>query len=124
MTVPATATLLDLSGRVAIVTGAGAGIGAGIAERFASAGAAVVVHYRTNEAGAGDVVARIASRDGRALACRADLTSSSGAEGLIEFASRELDLPAVLINNAGVYPVASILDMPDRDWRAVIDATL
>ena len=62
--------LPDLSGSVALVTGAGGGIGAGIAERFAVAGAAVVVHYRTSAERAAAVAADIVGRGGRPSPCR------------------------------------------------------
>ncbi len=62
---PATRDLLDLHGRIALVTGAGAGIGTGIATRVAEAGAHVAVHYHRSDDGAREVVARIASRAAR-----------------------------------------------------------
>ncbi len=122
--VPPVSSLLDLSNRVVIVTGAGAGIGGGIAERFAEAGASVIVHYRENKAGASDVVSRIASRHGRAVTCGADLTATAGAEHLIACAASQLGEPDILVNNAGAYPVASIAEMTEEDWDAVVDANL
>lgn len=121
---PAVSSLLDLSGRIALVTGAGAGIGAGIAARFAEAGASVLVHYRSNAAGAGQLVEDIIERGGRARAYGGDLTATSDVEALFDAASREVGTPDVLINNAGVYPVVSIAAMSEQEWDHVLDATL
>jgi len=70
--------LLDLSGRTAIVTGASGGIGASIAAALAGAGPAVVVHYRSDAAGAAAVTDGIAARGRSAVAVQADLTTADG----------------------------------------------
>jgi NAD(P)-dependent dehydrogenase (short-subunit alcohol dehydrogenase family) len=121
---PPAGTLLDLTGRTAVVTGAGAGLGAVIAERLAEAGAAISVHYRTNRAGALDVAARIAARGGRCLTCEADLTQPAHAERLFDTAAAHLGVPDILINNAGAYPLSSILDMSVAEWNLVVGANL
>ncbi|MCG8467074.1 MAG: glucose 1-dehydrogenase [Gemmatimonadetes bacterium] len=122
--IPPVATLLDLTGRVALVTGAGRGIGASIAERFAEAGARVVVHYRSSEEPARAVVRRILARDGHAIELGADLTVESAVDGLFEAAADRLGPPDVLVNNAGVYPLSPLLEMPVSEWDAVIEANL
>jgi NAD(P)-dependent dehydrogenase (short-subunit alcohol dehydrogenase family) len=71
--------LLDLSGRTAIATGASGGIGASIAAALAGAGAAVVVHYRSDAAGAVAVTDGIAARGRSAVAVQADLTTADAA---------------------------------------------
>jgi NAD(P)-dependent dehydrogenase (short-subunit alcohol dehydrogenase family) len=121
---PRVASLLDLTGRVAIVTGAGAGIGAGIAVRLAEAGAPVLVHYRSNAQGAADVVRRIEAAGGRARVHGADLASAAGAASLVEAAARAFGGVDLLVNNAGAYPVSPLLDMAVSEWNDVIAANL
>jgi NAD(P)-dependent dehydrogenase (short-subunit alcohol dehydrogenase family) len=124
MQVPPVGRLLDFTGRAVIVTGAGSGLGRGIAARFAEAGAAVVVHYRTSEAGAKDVVAAIEAAGGRAVAVPGDLTRPADAERVVARAVEAFGALDVMINNAGLYPLASLLEMTEADWDAVVDANL
>ncbi len=117
-------TLLDFHGKTVIVTGASAGIGAGIALRFAEAGAVVVVHYRSNEPGARDVVRAIEGRGGRAIAVHADVSQSAGAAALVEAASKTFGSLDVLVNNAGAYPASALVEMSDFEWDSVVAANL
>ena len=64
MNIPPVNTLLDFTGRTVLVTGAGSGLGTGVAQRFAEAGADVVVSYRSSAGGAGEVVAAIEAAGG------------------------------------------------------------
>jgi NAD(P)-dependent dehydrogenase (short-subunit alcohol dehydrogenase family) len=116
--------LLDFADRVVIVTGAGSGLGAGIALRFAEAGAAVVVHYRTSEAGAKGIVGRIESTGGRAVQFQANVAEKAGAERLVETAREAFGQVDVLVNNAGLYPVDPLLEMTEEAWDSVFDANL
>jgi 3-oxoacyl-[acyl-carrier protein] reductase len=109
---------------VAIVTGSGSGHGRGIARRFAEAGASVVVHYRTSESGAREVVEAIESAGGGARALRADLTRGEDVERLFDAVVEEFGGLDVLVNNAGIYPLASLVDMTEGEWEAVVDANL
>ncbi|MEJ1200834.1 MULTISPECIES: SDR family NAD(P)-dependent oxidoreductase [unclassified Streptomyces] len=119
-----------LDGQVALVTGAGGGIGRGIALRFAEEGAAVAVHCRTAVEAARDVAARIRERGGRAVVLRADLTDEDACRRLVEEAAdwgggrgRGGRLTA-LVNNAGVQPLRELADMTAAEWRAVVDTNL
>ena len=106
------------------MTGAGSGIGTGIALRLAEAGARVVVHYGASDEGARRVVADIRERGGEALAVQADVADAVSVQGLVEDAARSLALPDLVVNNAGRYPLNTILDMLPEEWDAVIAANL
>ena len=123
-TPPPVHALLDLRGHTALVTGAGAGIGTGIAERFAEAGARVVIHYHRSAQAAHELEARIGSAGGCAIAAGADLTKAAEVERLFDDAARRIGTPDVLVNNAGTYPLAPILDMPVEEWEQVIASNL
>ncbi|MFD3309903.1 SDR family NAD(P)-dependent oxidoreductase [Streptomyces sp. NPDC058694] len=114
-----------LDGQVALVTGASGGIGRGIALRFAAAGAAVAVHFRTNAEAAREVVGLIEDSGGRAVALRADLTVEDECHRLVrEAADRFGGRLTALVNNAGVQPVQELPGMTAGDWRAVVDANV
>ncbi len=94
--------MTTLAGRVAIVTGAGRGIGRGIAEDLAAAGAAVVVNYRRDEEAAAEVVRTIESAGGRAVAVQASLSELDGADALAEAALSAFGFVDIIVHNAGV----------------------
>lgn len=114
-----------LDGRIALVTGAGGGIGRGIALRFAEEGAAVAVHCRTTVESAREVAERIRGRGGRATVLRADLTDEDACRRLVgeaaEWGGGRLD---ALVNNAGVQPLRELPGMTATEWRAVVDTNL
>ncbi len=116
--------LLDFSGKTALVTGSGSGLGTGIAIRFAQAGAAVVVNYRSSADGAQAVVAQIKARGGKAIAIQADVTRRGDVERLIEQTAVAFGRLDVLVNNAGVYPLSPLLEMSEAEWDDVINANL
>jgi NAD(P)-dependent dehydrogenase (short-subunit alcohol dehydrogenase family) len=117
---PAVKSLLDYSGKVVVVTGAGNGLGGGIAARFAEAGASVIVHYRRSAAGAAAVAAHIETAGGRAQSVGADLTDPAGAAGLIRKSVNTYGRVDVLVNNAGSYPHTPLLDMTLDQWENVL----
>ena len=92
----------SLEGRLALVTGAGTGIGQGIAEELARQGAAVVLHYAHSEAGARQTAEGIVSRGGRALVLGADLKSVDECRRIVAEAAAFLGGLDVLVNNSGV----------------------
>jgi len=122
--VPPVKTLLDFSGRVAVVTGSGGGLGAGIARRFAEAGAAVVVHYRTSGPEAEALVRAIKAAGGKAVAVSGDLTQGADVERLMVETLEAFGRLDVLINNAGLYPQSDLLEMSEADWDSVLAANL
>ena len=120
MTRPEVSKLFDLSGRVVVVTGAARGVGAGIAERFAEAGASVVVHYHRSDDEAHALAARL---DG-AVAVGGDLTETDAVDELFAETERSLGPVDVLVNNAGAYPLHSLLEAPADEWQHVVDQNL
>ncbi|MCZ6674772.1 MAG: SDR family NAD(P)-dependent oxidoreductase [Verrucomicrobia bacterium] len=114
----------DFKGRSVIVTGASGGIGAGIAKRFAEAGAQVFIHFRSDEAGAAALVHEINDAGGQAKKVYADVSNKMDVEAMFAQISREAESLDVLINNAGNYPQNSIIDMEEEDWDSVINSNL
>jgi len=98
----------SLQGKVALVTGASKGIGAGIARELASRGAAVVVNYSASKEAAEKVVAGIKAAGGKAIAVQGDLSDPASIEPLIEKTVKEFGPIDVLVNNAGVYEFAPV----------------
>jgi len=118
------ADMFDLSSKAVVVTGGSGGIGRGIALRLAEAGAAVVVGYRTGRAAADSLVAEIEGDGGRARAVAADVTESVGADGLVAACVESFGGIDVLVNNAGAYPMASLLEMTEEAWDEMIAVNL
>ncbi|WP_407529683.1 glucose 1-dehydrogenase [Methylobacterium oryzisoli] len=110
-----------LEGKVAVVTGASKGIGAGIAKALAKEGAAVVVNYASSKAGADAVVAAIVSAGGRAVAIQGDVSKAPEAQGLIEAAVKQFGRLDVLVNNSGVYEFAAIEEVTEDHYRRLFD---
>jgi NAD(P)-dependent dehydrogenase (short-subunit alcohol dehydrogenase family) len=124
MNIPSPQNLLDFTGKVALVTGSGSGLGSGIALRFAEAGAAVVVNYRSSAAGAQAVVSQIEAAGGQAVALQADVTRKVEVERLITQTVEDFGRLDVLVNNAGVYPLSTLLEMSEAEWDEVVNSNL
>jgi len=92
-----------LEGKVAVVTGASKGIGAGIAKALAAEGASVVVNYSNSRASADAVVAAIKQAGGKAVAVQADLSNPAQAQKLIDAAVQQYGQLDILVNNSGIY---------------------
>src|SRR5580700_3552025 len=95
-----------LKGKVAVVTGASKGIGAGIAKALAAEGASVVVNYASSKAGADDIVAGIKKAGGTAVAVQGDVSKAAGAHAIIDAAIKNYGRLDILVNNSGVYEFA------------------
>jgi NAD(P)-dependent dehydrogenase (short-subunit alcohol dehydrogenase family) len=114
----------DLSGTVFVVTGAGKGIGRGIATALAEAGAAVVIHYLSSQTEATALAANLNSDKDGAAVFQADLTSPVEVERLFEFAQERFGRLDGVVNNAGIYPVTALMDMTVEQWEDVIQTNL
>src|SRR5258708_18960534 len=112
-----------LAGQVALVTGAGRGIGRAIAWAFAGEGARVVVADIDADA-ASETAASIDADGGRALAVRTDVTSPDAQDHLFALARREFNRLDILVNNAGIFHVAPLLEFPLEAWRRVFAVNL
>lgn len=93
----------DLKGKVAVVTGASKGIGAGIAKSFAAAGASVVVNYASSKEGAERVVKEITANGGKAIAVQGDVAKADDVKRLFAETKKNFGKLDVLVNNAGIY---------------------
>jgi 3-oxoacyl-[acyl-carrier protein] reductase len=100
--------MANLSGKVALVTGASKGIGASIAKELAARGAAVAVNYASDKAGAEKVVAEIKAGGGKAIAVKASVAEPETIGPLVDAVAKELGPIDVLVNNAGVYEFGPI----------------
>jgi 2-deoxy-D-gluconate 3-dehydrogenase len=115
------ASLFDLSGKVAIVTGANTGIGQAIALALASSGADVACVGRTP---AQDTADRIKAMGRRAEIISADLSTIDPVERIVDETAAKLGGVDILVNNAGIIRRADAVDFTEADWDAVIDTNL
>jgi 3-oxoacyl-[acyl-carrier protein] reductase len=92
-----------LAGKVAVVTGASKGIGAGIAKYLAEAGASVIVNYSSSKAGADKVVASITAEGGKAVAVQANVANEQDVRKLFAETKKVYGRLDILVNNAGIY---------------------
>jgi 3-oxoacyl-[acyl-carrier protein] reductase len=112
---------VDFSGKVALVTGGGRGIGRGISEVLASRGATVVVNYRQGRVEAEDTVRRIGAAGGQAVSCQADVTQASDVQRMVDWAMMQFGRIDVLVNNAGLGPPRTpFLYIPEQSWDEIL----
>jgi 3-oxoacyl-[acyl-carrier protein] reductase len=107
----------ELTGKVAIITGASKGIGAAIARAFAKAGAAVAVNYVSSSADADRVVGGIVKAGGKAVAIQADVANGAEVKRLFAETVAKLGRPSILVNNAGVYSFAPLEAVTEEDFH-------
>ena len=106
-----------LNGKVAIVTGASKGIGAGIATALGAAGASVVVNYSSSKEGADRAVNEIVAKGGKAIAVHADVSKSADVLRLLDETKRAYGKLDILVNNAGVFTFAPIEDVTENEFH-------
>ena len=116
--------MAKLTGKVAVVTGASKGIGAGIAKALGAAGASVVVNYASDKAGADHTVAQITKDGSKAVAIKASVANAEDIDRLFTETQKQFGKVDILVNNAGVYPRVKLIDMRESDWDYVLDINL
>src|SRR5260370_11723470 len=115
---------LDLTGPIAVVTGASRGIGAAIAIAFAEAGAAIAVNYRERAAEANAVVGKIKDMGGRALTIAGDVSQPTAVAKMVDDVASALGPIDILVNNAGIAIVRGIDDLTESDFDSTIAVNL
>jgi 3-oxoacyl-[acyl-carrier protein] reductase len=113
-----------LTGRTALVTGAGSGIGSGIATALARAGCRVAVNYHDTPDGAVQTVAAIRQSGGEAFAVHGDVRNAGAVKAMITEVVERCGTLDVLVNNAGVQTWTPFLDVSEEEWDLVIDTNL
>lgn len=116
--------MIDLDGRVAIVTGASRGIGRAIARELARAGANVALGYRTGAEATEAVAAEVRALGRVALPLQADVSDAAQVERLVERTQHELGRIDILVNNAGITQDGLAIRMSEADWDAVLNVNL
>jgi len=114
----------SLNGKVALVTGASKGIGAGIAKAMAEAGAAVVVNYAGNKEAAQRVVDEIISRRGRAIAVQGDVSKAADVRQLFAETKAAFGTIDTLVNNAGIGEFAPVEAVTEEQYRRLFDTNV
>jgi NAD(P)-dependent dehydrogenase (short-subunit alcohol dehydrogenase family) len=121
MNIPTPDRLLDLTNKVALITGASSGLGAGIARRFAQAGANIVIC----DLKAGDDIRQEIQDMGReCFTTITDVTDPEQIDELFDEVEQRLSLVDILINNAGIYPNATFLEMTPKEWDIMMTVNL
>jgi len=116
---------MRLNGKRALITGAGRGIGRGIAEVFADEGADVAVNDVPASAKTVDeVVSALRSKGRKAVAATGDVSKRADVEAMVEKAAKELGGLDILVNNAGIETIVPFLELTDEQWTQLVDINL
>jgi glucose 1-dehydrogenase len=113
-----------LAGKVAVITGAGTGIGQAISIRLASEGATIVVDYRNHPEQAADTQAKCQAAGGKAITIQADVSILTDTQRLIDETYRQLGRADILVNNAGIEIESPFWDVTEKDYDAVLNVNL
>ena len=115
---------MRLAGKKAIVTGGGRGIGRAVALAYAKEGADILVNYQSNDTAANEVVAAVQEMGRKGVAVKADVSSYTACQEMVEAAMSELGGVDILVNNAGLSKPSMLLKMQEEDWDRIIDIHL
>ena len=115
---------MKLKDKIALVTGAGRGIGRGIAEVFAEQGAHVAVNDLVSAGPAEEVAAMVRAKGRRAVAVGADVSNRSEVEAMFDHVWKELGPIDILVNNAGIETIVPFLDLTDEQWTDLVNVNL
>jgi NAD(P)-dependent dehydrogenase (short-subunit alcohol dehydrogenase family) len=115
---------MRLEGKVALVTGAQQGIGRAIAVALARDGADVGVNFLDDASAAEGVAGEIRGLGRRAVTVQGDVSQAASVESMVKTVVDALGPPDVLVNNAGVFPRAAFLELPEREWDHVLGINL
>ena len=115
---------MKLKNKVAVVTGASKGIGAGIAKSLAAEGAAVVVNYASSREGADKVVAEITEKGGKAIAVQGDVSRAADVQRLFGETKKAFGGLDVLVNNAGVYQFAPLDQVTEEQFHRLFNTNV
>ena len=113
-----------LDGKIAIVTGASKGIGAGIAKEFAKAGASVVVNYVSAKQDADRVVDEISKKGGKAMAVQANVAKKAEVERLFTETEKAFGKIDIVVNNAGVYEFVPLEEVTEQQFHRMFDTNV
>ena len=111
--------MAKLTGKVAVVTGASKGIGAGIAKALGAEGASVVVNYASDKAGADKIVAEIVGNGGKAIAIGASVLKSAEIDALFAETKKVYGKVDILVNNAGVYAFSPLENITEDEIQRI-----
>jgi len=113
-----------LANKVAVVTGASKGIGAGIAKALAAEGAAVVVNYASSKEGADRVVSEIKGRGGKAVAVQGNVAKAADVEHIFAETKKAFGKVDILVNNAGIYKFTPLSDVAEDEFHRQFDTNV
>ncbi len=116
--------MAELEGKIALVTGAGRGIGSAIAKKLAGMGAVVIVNYSGSEKAAADTVEQIKAAGGEAESYKCNVADFAEVEGLIKYVIEKYKKLDILVNNAGITKDDLLMRMSEENFDKVIDVNL